>query len=175
MTENRHWAVGHTPPGSEAKARDRLRDHGCEVYLPVYPGWARPGGKRKPECFEQPLFPSYLFIDMQPFLDCPLPSIVSLAGLVSWGGHLTWDHSEMALLCDAAISQVREIEGEAAVAPQSKPALVFVIGERVRIVGRSFDDRYGRVVRVRNGGVEMEGLGRRVFVRDLTKLERCAS
>lgn len=177
---NRHWAVGHTPPGWEAKARDRLREHGCEVYLPTLDVPTRPPGSRCRKLIPMPLFPTYLFVDIGPFLDAPLPANGCLAGLVSWGGHLTWDHGEVGLLSDGAIDQVRAIEGEGLAEPERAPLLVLVTGERVRIVAGPFTGYDGRVANFdperERASITLELLGRQrdVLFTDLTNVSRCA-
>lgn len=180
MTENRHWAVGHTTPGWEAKARDRLRENGCGVYLPVVDVPTRPPGSRCRKLVPMPLFPTYLFVDMGPFLDVPLPANDCLVGLVSWGGHLTWDHGEVGLLSDGVVDQVRAIEGEGLAEPERAPLLVLVTGERVRVVAGPFTGFYGQVAKFdparEQASVTLKLFGRHgdVIFTDLTNLVRCA-
>ena len=58
----RRWYVANTHPKSESKALWHLRNQGFEAYLPSYRKQRRHA--RKVEAVRRPLFPSYLFIEM---------------------------------------------------------------------------------------------------------------
>jgi transcriptional antiterminator RfaH len=126
LGSNPRWYLIQTKPRQEARAEENLRRQHFECYRPQ----KRRGsfnGKA-----EEPLFPGYLFIRLDRQMDnwYPIRSTRGVARVVSFGGEPTPVKDEL-------IEQLRQrlaVEQPQPEAPQFKP------GERVQLIGGSFQD-----------------------------------
>src|SRR3954462_7294900 len=59
------WYVAHTRPRCEKKLAEYCERQGFQVTLPVYKSIRK--YERKTAVFEKPLFPNYVFLQLQPF------------------------------------------------------------------------------------------------------------
>jgi transcriptional antiterminator RfaH len=62
MTNDRRWYVVHTQPNRESRAALNLRRQGFNAYLPMFKRLRRHA--RKTEEVSRPLFPRYLFVEL---------------------------------------------------------------------------------------------------------------
>ena len=123
---NPRWYLIQTKPRQEARAEDNLKRQHFECYRP----------RRQPESgkgkTDEPLFPGYLFIRLDSYLDnwYPIRSTRGVARVVAFGG-------DPVPVRDELIEQLRErlaAEGRQVAAPAFKP------GDRVQLNGGSFQD-----------------------------------
>jgi len=79
------WYVVHTKPGGELAAEGNLRRQGYTVYLPRY--LKRRRHARKVEAIKMPLFPRYLFVQLDLEHDRwrPILSTYGVSDLVTFG------------------------------------------------------------------------------------------
>ncbi|WP_263261489.1 transcription/translation regulatory transformer protein RfaH [Pseudomonas sp. RIT-PI-S] len=115
-----NWYLIQTKPRQEARAEEHLARQGFDCYRPVTAAPA--SGGRAARVPEQPLFPGYLFIQMQRDDSWyPIRSTRGVARIVAFGPQP----------CPVSPKLIEEIRQRACVMP-SAPA--FRQGEKVRVV-----------------------------------------
>ena len=130
------WAAVNTHPHQEQLAADNLRRQRFPTYCPVV--WRRRSHARKVDEVRRPLFPGYLFVQVEPEKTGwrPILSTYGVRTLVRCGNQPG--------LVDARFIhalRAREIDG-AIVRPQAP----YRIGQKVRVTGGAFDGIAATVV-----------------------------
>jgi transcriptional antiterminator RfaH len=136
LTESRAWVVVNAQPHKEQIALENLERQGFHAYCPMI----RKRVKHARYCREllRPLFPSYLFVHVQPDLQRwrPMLSTVGVRTLVRFG-------EQPSFLDDGFITALksREVDG-AITAPPSR----YQVGQQVRIDGGAFDGLVATII-----------------------------
>ena len=155
---SQQWFVVQTRPNSERRAVEHLSRQGFEVYFPVY--LKRRSHAGKIDMVAAPLFPRYLFIAID--LDSqPWRSIRSTFGV----SQLVCRGDRPAPLAGEIIAELRNREDEHGMVRLGGSA--FRPGEKVRVVGGAFADRFGMFDSMGDGervAVLLDLLGRKVRV-----------
>ena len=161
MSDARYWYVVHTQPHCEERALGHLLRQGFSAYLPRHLRQRRHA--RKTEIVARPLFPRYLFVNVDRARERwrPILSTVGVTSLVMLG-------EEPAPVPDTVIDEIRAREGRDGFVQLGLPAGVGP-GSRVRILDGLFADNIGEVERIadeRRVAILLSLLGRevRVFV-----------
>lgn len=137
LSESRkgRWIVATTHPHSEAIAREHLVRQGYAVYCPQLR--KRRSHARKVEMVLRPLFPGYVFINLDGSGGAwrPIQSTTGIRNLVRFG-------EEPALLDASFIDglKAREIEGAVI-----RPPVPFTVGQQVQIEGGPLDGLLARI------------------------------
>ena len=127
----KRWFVIHTKPRQEGVAEENLRNQGYEVYLPRISVPRRRRGRWQSTV--EPLFPRYLFIELEPGRDnmAPIRSTKGVSGLVRFGNDPT-------PLPAGFVDYLRGHEDSATGAHlPDRPQ--FVPGDRVRVLSGPFE------------------------------------
>jgi transcriptional antiterminator RfaH len=100
------WHLVHTKPRQEARAEENLAHQGYAVYLPRALVTQRRRGK--PQRRVEPLFPRYLFIQLEPGVDnwAPLRSTLGVSAVVRFG-------TDAAIVPDALVAALQAREDAA--------------------------------------------------------------
>jgi transcriptional antiterminator RfaH len=136
FTESRPWVVVNTQPHKEQIALENLERQGFHAYCPMI----RKRVKHARYCREllRPLFPSYLFVHVQPDLQRwrPMLSTAGVRTLVRFGEHLSF-------LDDGFITalKLRGSDGAITVAPSR-----YQVGQQVRVDGGAFDGLVATII-----------------------------
>jgi transcriptional antiterminator RfaH len=131
----RRWYVVRTKVRSEARAETHLQRQGFEAYLPQYGKLRRHA--RRSEVVKSPLFPSYLFLqmDLSKSRWHAVNSTVGVHGLVC--------HGEMpAPVPEGVVEELRARETEDGLVPL-RDLMVLERGKRLRIMHGPLNDRVG--------------------------------
>lgn len=128
------WYVVNTQPNSEEKARLNLARQGFRPYLPRYKKFITHARRR--ELVKRPLFPGYLFVDMDVEL-CAWRKINSTFGVY---GLITQDNRPAAIP-NAVVEEIQAHENDEGVI--QLPAPRFQPGEPLRIEAGPFVDQSG--------------------------------
>jgi transcriptional antiterminator RfaH len=124
-----HWYLIHTKPRQERIALQNLEQQRYNCYLPVFSTEKIRRGNVT--VVEEPLFPRYLFIQLDTALDSqswtPIRSTKGVSRLVSFGNH-------PAVVDDAIVAWLRETEK----INRGLTQTIFNPGDRVQITGGAF-------------------------------------
>jgi transcriptional antiterminator RfaH len=156
-----HWYVVHTQPQNETRAEINLRRQGFATYLPRYQRTRRHA--RKTETVTRPLFPRYLFVDIDLARD-RWRAIQSTFGV----SNLVFAGDRPLPMPEGVVEQIRGRENSDGFVTLGLPAGIGP-GSRVRLIEGIFTDSKGVLERVaddRRVAILLELLGRevRVFV-----------
>lgn len=134
--DTRHWLVATTHANSEGTARANLERQGYTVYLPLIR--KRRSHARKVTWVLRPLFPGYIFIDLDPRQQAwrPIQSTIGVRSLVRFG-------EEPASLDGSFIAALQAREEDGAV---TRPTVPFAVGQDVRIEGGPLDGLLARIL-----------------------------
>lgn len=139
----RRWYVARTKARSETRARVSLRRQGFEVYLPQYAKRRRHA--RRTEVVGSPLFPGYLFLQMD-LSSSPWHSVNSTVGV-----HSLLCHGRMpAAVPEGVVEELRARETGDGLVPLSS-LTVLERGEMLRIVDGPLNDRVGIYEKMTSG------------------------
>lgn len=118
------WYLVYTKPRQETLAQENLARQGYGVYLPKVRIMRRRRGKQ--EAVVEPLFPRYLFIQLDTQTDNwgPIRSTYGVASLVRFG-------AEPAQVPDAFVAQLKSQEGQEGLHEWAEPKMK--AGDRVRV------------------------------------------
>jgi transcriptional antiterminator RfaH len=128
------WFVVQTQPRAEAKAKRHLVNQGFVTYMPVYQRRVRHA--RRNELVLRPLFPGYLFVQIDP----ELQRWRSINGTVGVRQILT-DGNAPRYVPDRIIEEIVARQDETGTVKLSPPA--FSPGQAVRVVDGAFADVSG--------------------------------
>jgi len=120
----RHWYLVYSKPRAESQARLNLSRQGFTTYLPLVRQARRYRGRRVVRV--EPLFPRYLFVQLDPVADnwAPIRSTLGVSSLVRFGG-------EAAPVPDELVEVLRVRGDEQGI--HILPPMEFTQGERVRV------------------------------------------
>lgn len=129
------WVVATTHPHSEAIAREHLVRQGYAVYFPQLR--KRRSHARKVEMVLRPLFPGYVFINLEGSGTAwrPIQSTTGIRSLVRFG-------EDPAILDASFIDGLKTREVEGAVV---RPPVPFKVGQQVLIEGGPLDGLLARI------------------------------
>jgi transcriptional antiterminator RfaH len=146
----RTWAVVNTQPNRERLALSNLLRQNFHVYCPMITRRIRHA--RRAQDVLRPLFPGYLFIEVDPDLQRwrPILSTFGVRTLIRSG-------DRPALLEDAFIEGIRAREIDGAIV---RPDAPYERGQQVRMVGGAFDGLVATII-------EMDEKDRLVVLMDL--------
>lgn len=128
------WFVVQTQPRAEAKAKRHLVNQGFTTYMPVYERRVRHA--RRTEMVLRPLFPGYLFVQLDP----EMHRWRSINGTVGVRQILT-DGNAPRYVPDRIIEEIVAREDETGAVKLATPA--FSPGQSVRLVDGAFADVAG--------------------------------
>ena len=128
------WFVVQTQPHSEAKAKRHLVNQGFVTYLPVYQRRVRHA--RRSSIVMRPLFPGYLFVQLNP----DLHHWRSINGTVGVRQILT-DGNAPRHVPDRIVKEIVAREDESGAVKLSPPA--FAPGQAVRVIDGAFAEVSG--------------------------------
>ena len=124
-----HWYLVHTKPRKEACALENLERQGFSCYLPLLR--TEKLRRAKLDTCDEPLFPRYLFIELDTDLQSrswgPIRSTVGVSRLVTFG-------AEPAKVPGALVEQLRLHESQL----RGQVVPLFQTGERVRVTQGPF-------------------------------------
>lgn len=120
----RHWYLVYSKPRAETQARLNLTRQGFTTYLPLVRQTRRQRGRRVVRV--EPLFPRYLFVQLDPQVDnwSPIRSTLGVSNLVRFGG-------EAVPVPDDLVEVLLARGDEQGI--HLLPPLEFTQGERVRV------------------------------------------
>jgi transcriptional antiterminator RfaH len=132
------WYAVHTQPAAETKAAANLQRQGYATYLPSHRRLVRHA--RRKDVVRRPLFPRYLFVDVDRARKAwrPILSTLGVADLVRGG-------DEPVAVPERVVDAIRRNEG-AGVFDQLAAAGDLRSGDAVRVVEGPFADCIGRLV-----------------------------
>lgn len=137
MSESRknRWVVATTHPHSETVAREHLERQGYTVYCPQLR--KRRSHARKVEMVLRPLFPGYVFINLDGSGRAwrPIQSTAGVRNLVRFG-------EDPAILDAGFIDRLKAREVDGAVI---RPPVPFEVGQQVQIEGGPLDGLLARI------------------------------
>jgi transcriptional antiterminator RfaH len=130
------WAVVNTQPHKENLALENLERQGFGAYCPLIKRW-RSHARRADEVL-RPLFPSYLFVKIDPEQQLwrPILSTLGVRTLVRCGDRLS-------LIEDAFVQSLKARELDGVIA---RPASPYRVGQQVRMAGGAFDGLVATIV-----------------------------
>jgi transcriptional antiterminator RfaH len=151
------WYVVHTRPNSESKADVNLRRQGFSTYLPRYQRQIKHA--RKVEVVTRPLFPRYLFVELDLAHDQwrSIQSTFGISQIVLAGG-------QPQALPDGVVAAIRAREAEDGYVKIGLPAGLKP-GSRIRLLDGAFADATGILEQVsdeRRVAILLSLLGREV-------------
>ena len=137
MTDNATWCVVRTHPHSEDRALINLQRQKYSVFIPRYKKHVRHA--RKSTYINAPLFPSYLFVELDPNLMSwrSIESTYGVSGLVRFG-------LEPAIMPAGLVERMRSLSGADGLLGGAADGLK--IGDVVKVTGGPFDQWIGEVV-----------------------------
>lgn len=94
-------------------------------YYPVMSRWTKPTGKRKGVLSEVPLFPGWLFVEMDRYPG--LLNVPGVKGVIRYG-------KVVMELNDDDMARLREIEAEQGVSPDEDEEVEFKVGDLVQVI-----------------------------------------
>lgn len=129
IPESKSWFLVYSKPRQEETAKRNLERQGYSVYLPRASQRRRRGARRVDVV--EPLFPRYLFIQLDTHTDNwgPIRSTIGVTALVRFG-------SEPARVPDALIELLRSHESSAGMHEWAQSVLQ--IGQTVHVEGGAF-------------------------------------
>lgn len=152
------WAVVNTHPHKEQTAYENLMRQGYSPYCPLIKRRRRHG--RRVDEVLRPLFPSYLFVRMDPEVQRwrPMLSTLGVRTMVRCG-------DQISLIDDAFVQSLKNRERDGVIA---RPAHPYRVGQQVRMAGGAFDGLVATIVEMHEKDrltVFMQLLSRAVKVR----------
>ena len=131
-----YWAVVNSQPHREPIALQNLERQQFQAYCPMIRRQRRRG--RLAREVIRPLFPSYLFVRLNPERDCwrPLLSTYGVRTLVRCG-------ERPSLLDDGFIQSLKQREVDGVI---MRPASTYHIGQQVRLAGGAVDGLVATII-----------------------------
>ena len=136
----KHWYVCKTKAGDEGRAERNLLSQGYDTYLPLV--LKHKSKRRYPQSITEPMFPGYLFINLDPEEDNfrPIDSTRGVSGLVKFGHNII-------PVQEGVIENLKEMETDQGI---HKPyETEYREGETVRITEGAFKLYKGTIEAVR--------------------------
>jgi transcriptional antiterminator RfaH len=162
------WAVVNTQPHRERLALSNLERQDFRVYCPMV--LKRIRHARRTQDVSRPLFPGYLFVQVDPDLQRwrPILSTFGVRTIVRCG-------DRPSLLADAFIQGIKACEIDGAIV---RPASPYTVGQQVRMATGPFDGLVATIIEMDEKDrlvVLMDLLSRPVKVRTEVRLVAAAS
>jgi len=130
IIDRRRWFAVHTRPQAEPCARDQLGAQGFSVFLPQY--LRKRTHARRVECKPYPLFPRYLFVE----IDLAVQRWRSINGTLGVSRLIGNDDSPTPVASGVVEELMRRRDAAGLIELAEGPR--FVLGDKVRILGGAF-------------------------------------
>ena len=158
LTSEPFWVVVHTHPHREHVAIENLTRQGFESYCPMIK--RRRSHARRITTVARPLFPSYLFVRIDPTISRwrPILSTLGVRSLVRFG-------DQLGMLDNAFIEELHKREEDGCIV---RPAEPYRVGQQVKVCGGPFDGVVATIVSLQERDriiVLMEFLQQRVHAK----------
>jgi transcriptional antiterminator RfaH len=149
-TTNHPWLVTYSKPRQEKKLAERLANLGFEVYCPLVATMRQWSDRKKK--VDVPLFPSYVFVKLNPERRQDIYWVPGFQGFVFWLG-------QPAVVRPVEIQAIEQFLGK--VAHDSIEIKAFQPGQQVKITGGPLANLGGKVLHTKKNKVTLliESLG----------------